>query len=90
MSEPDVLERKISELKRQQRTAWRRIGDPSVPRTERQKIRNQIKEIDHELRHQLAVMAVRLELEARKLESDEGNSPANVEFRILSAHLDPF
>ncbi len=86
MSEPDVLDLKIRELKQLQSTAWRRIGRPHLTPSERREIRDQIKEIDRALRHHLAVMSVRLELETRAVENV---SHPQMEFRILSAHLDP-
>ena len=50
MTEPDILNRKIHEIKEWQRVAWRRIADRSVTQFERREIRNHIKESDEALR----------------------------------------
>jgi hypothetical protein len=83
MPEPDILDRKIRELMHWQSVAWRRIADPSLPKSDRQELRDQIKEIDQSLRYYLSLMSERLQLEARSVE-DVGNNRANIEFRILA------
>ena len=60
MSEPDILSRKIGELKEWQRVAWRRIADPLVTPFERREIRNHIKQSDEELRYYLGMMSERV------------------------------
>jgi hypothetical protein len=89
MSDPDVLDRKIRELKQLQTAAWQRMARPFLTQSERREIRNQIKDLDQSLRHYLAVMSVSLQLEGRAVEDGVGDSPANIEFRILAAHCDP-
>jgi hypothetical protein len=83
MPEPDILDRKIRELMHWQSVAWRRIADPSLPKSDRQELRDQIKEIDQSLRYYLSLMSERLQLEARSVQ-DVGNNRANIEFRILA------
>jgi hypothetical protein len=83
MTEPDILNRKIRELKEWQRVAWRRIADPSVTQFERREIRNHIKESDEVLRHYLGAMSEHLHREARTVE-DVGDGFANIAFRILA------
>jgi hypothetical protein len=82
MTEPDILSRKIIELKEWQRVAWRRVADPLVTDFERREIRNHIKESDETLRYYLGVMSERLRLQART-EEDVGHSLAKIKFRLL-------
>ena len=44
MTEPDILSRKINELKRWQTLAWQRIADPLMTAFERREMRNHIRE----------------------------------------------
>ena len=60
MTKPDILSRKVVELKEWQRVAWRRVSDPSVTNFERREIRNHIKESDEELRYYLGMVSDRL------------------------------
>jgi hypothetical protein len=64
MTEPDILDRKVDELKEWQRVAWRRVADPSVTDFERREIRNHIKESDEHLRYYLGMVSRRLRLSA--------------------------
>jgi hypothetical protein len=84
MSEPDILSRKVDELKEWQRVAWRRVADSMVTVFERREIRNHIKESDGELGDYLGMMSERLRLRARTVE-DVGNSLAKINFRLLRA-----
>jgi hypothetical protein len=83
MTEPDILNRKIRELKEWQRVAWRRIADRSVTQFERREIRNHIKESDEALRRYLRMMSEHLHREARTMK-DVGDGLAKIEFRILA------
>jgi hypothetical protein len=83
MTEPDILNRKIHDLKEWQRVAWRRIADRSVTQFERREIRNHIKESDESLRHYLRMMSEHLEHTARTAK-DVGDGLANIQFRILA------
>lgn len=83
MAEPDILSRKIHELKDWQTVAWRRIADPLVTAFERREIRNHIKESDVELRRCLGMMSDRLRFQAHVVE-DVGDSFANLKFRLLA------
>jgi hypothetical protein len=84
MTEPDILSRKIIELKEWQRVAWRRVADPLVTDFERREIRNHIRESDEALRYYFGMMSERLRLQARTVE-DVGDSHAKVKFRLLLA-----
>jgi hypothetical protein len=68
MTEPDILNLKISDLKEWQREAWRRIADPVITPFERREIQNHIKESDGELRHCLQMMSERVRFHARAVE----------------------
>jgi hypothetical protein len=87
MSEPDILDSKIRELKEWQRVAWQRIADRSATPFERREIRNHLKESDEALRHYLRLMSEHLQREARTVENT-GDSLANIRFRILAQHCD--
>ena len=84
MSEPDILSRKVDELKEWQRMVWRRVADPVVTPFERREIRNHIKESDAQLGYYLGMVSERLRLRARTVE-DVGNSLAKINFRLLRA-----
>lgn len=88
MSEPDILSRKIHELKEWQTVAWRRIADPMITVFERREIRNHIKESDAELRGCLLMMSERLRFQARTVE-DVGDSFAKIKFRLLGPYDGP-
>jgi hypothetical protein len=84
MTEPDILSRKVTELKEWQRVAWQRVADPLVTDFERREIRNHIKESDEALRYYLGMMSERLRRQARTVE-DVGDSLAKIKFRRLLA-----
>jgi len=83
MTEPDILARKIQELKEWQRVAWRRIASPSVTQFERREIRNHIKESNEALRQYLKMMSEHLQRQAPTVK-DVGDSFAKIQFRILA------
>jgi hypothetical protein len=82
MTEPDILSRKIHELKEWQRVAWQRVADPLVTPFERREIRNHIRESDGELRRCLRMMSERLRFQPRAVEA-VGDSFAKLKFRLL-------
>jgi len=82
MTEPDVLSRKIRELRDWQTIAWRRIANPMITAFERREIRNHIKESDLELRRYLAMMSERLRFRTGPAE-EVGDSLAEIKFRVL-------
>ena len=84
MTEPDILSRKVVELKEWQRVAWRRVADPSVTDFERREIRNHLKESDEYLRYYLGMVSDRLRRPARTVE-DVGDGLAKINFRLLGA-----
>ena len=84
MTKPDILSRKIDELKEWQRVAWRRVADPMVTEFERREIRNHLKESDEHLRCYLGMASDRLRRQARTV-GDVGDSLAKLKFRLLRA-----
>ncbi len=82
MSEPDILSRKIGELRDWQTVAWRRIADPLVTPFERREIRDHIKQSDDELRYYLTMMSERVRFRARAVE-DVGDIFTKLRFRLL-------
>jgi hypothetical protein len=83
MTEPDILSRKITELKEWQRVAWQRVADPLVTPFERREIRNHIRESDGELRRCLGIMSERLRFEHGAVEV-VGDSLAKLDFKTFS------
>ena len=83
MTEPDLLSRKIDELKRWETIAWRRIADPTVTPFERRELRNHMKDCDTELRRCLQTMSERVRFHPRSVES-AGDSLANLKFRLFA------
>ena len=83
MTEPDILGRKIHELKDWQTAAWRRVADPLLTAFERREIRNHIKESNVELRRCLGIMSDRLRFQTSPVENI-GDSLANLKFRVLA------
>jgi hypothetical protein len=82
MNEPDILSRKIQELKDWQAIAWRRIADPLITTIERREIRYHLRESDGELRRCLAMMSERLRFRPGPTE-EVGNSLTQIKFRVL-------
>jgi hypothetical protein len=83
MTEADLLNRKIDELKQWQMVAWRRIADPLLTPFERREIRNRMKESDLALRHCLTMMSERLRFHPRSV-ANVGNSLAKLNFRLIA------
>ena len=83
MTEPDILSRKINELKRWQTLAWQRIADPMMTAFERREMRNHIRESEAELRRCLAMMSERLRFRTRPVEV-VGDSLAQLKFRLFA------
>jgi hypothetical protein len=83
MTEPDILSRKIHELKDWQTVAWRRVADPLLTAFERREIRNHIKESNGEMRRYLGMMSDRFRFQARAVE-DVGDSLASLKFPLLA------
>jgi hypothetical protein len=83
MTEPDILDRKIHELKAWQAAAWRQIADPLLTTFERREIRYHIKESNAELRRYLGMMSDRLRFRTGTVE-DVGDSLANLKFRLFA------
>ena len=83
MTEPDIVGRKIHELKDWQAAAWRRVADPLLTAFERREIRNHIKESNVELRRYLGMMSDRLRFQPSPVEN-VGDSLANLKFRVLA------
>jgi hypothetical protein len=59
MDDPDVLVRRIHELKDEQRIAWRQLAESSLTAFERREVRNQLRQSHHELRQYLQMMSER-------------------------------
>jgi hypothetical protein len=83
MTEPDLLSRKIDELKGWQTIAWRRIADTTVTPFERRELRNHMKDCDAELRRCLEIMSERVRFHPRSVE-DVSDSLANLKFRLFA------
>jgi hypothetical protein len=69
MTDANVLDCKIYELKEVQRVAWRQLADPSLTTFERREVRNQIRLSNSELRQ---MMSERLRFRVRSAEEVAG------------------
>ena len=76
MTEPDILGRKIDELKESQRVAWRRVADPLLTAFERREIRNHIRDSGAELRGYLGMISERLPFTRAPLSPPATASPS--------------
>jgi hypothetical protein len=85
MTDPDVLDYKIHELKEPQRVAWRQLADSSLTTFERCEVRNQIRQSDNELRQYLQMMAERFRFRLRPAE-ESTNRFGNPDFRLLACN----
>jgi hypothetical protein len=83
MTEPDILDRKIHELKAWQAAAWRQIADPLLTTFERREIRYHIRESNAELRRYLGMMSERLHFHTPIVEN-VGDSLASIKFRVFA------
>jgi hypothetical protein len=83
MTELDILDRRISELKEVQRVAWQQLAHPSLTTFDRCELRNQIRESDAELRYYLGIMSERTGFRALPIE-DVGDSLAKLNFRLFA------
>jgi hypothetical protein len=72
MTDPNVLDRKIYELKEVQRAAWRQLADSSLTTFERREVRNQIRLSNNDLRQYLQMMSERLRFRVRPDEESAG------------------
>jgi uncharacterized membrane protein YccC len=68
MTDPDVLDCKIHELKEVQRVAWRQLADSTLTAFERREVRNQIRQSNNELRQYLQMMSERIRFRTRPAE----------------------
>jgi len=83
MKEPDILSRKIRELKDWQTAAWQRIADPLLTTIERREIRYHLRDSEFELRHYLDLMSERLRFRPAPTEKVD-DSLAKLQFRLLA------
>ena len=74
MTDPDVLNYRIHELKELQRAAWRKLADSSLTLFERREVRNQIRLSNSELRQYLQMMSECLRFQMRSAEEVAGGS----------------
>jgi hypothetical protein len=72
MTDANVLDCKIYELKEIQRVAWRQLADPSLTTFERREVRNQIRIRNNELRQYLEMISERLRFPVRSAEDVAG------------------
>jgi hypothetical protein len=72
MTDANVLDCKIYELKEVQRVAWRQLADPSLTTFERREARNQIRLSNSELRQYLQMISERLRFRVRSAEEVAG------------------
>jgi hypothetical protein len=82
MTDPDVIDCKIHELKEVQRVAWRQLADSTLTAFERREVRNQIHQSNNELRQYLQMMSERVRFRVRPADAvaDRFGRP---DFRLL-------
>jgi hypothetical protein len=83
MTDPDVLDYRIHELKELQRAAWRKLADSSLTLFERREVRNQIRLSNNELRQYLQMMSERIRFRARPAE-EVADGFGKPDFRLLA------
>jgi hypothetical protein len=83
MTDPDVIDCKIHELKEVQRIAWRQLADSTLTAFERREVRNQIRQSNNELRQYLQMMSERVRFRVRPADevADRFGRP---DFRLLA------
>jgi hypothetical protein len=83
MTDPDVIDCKIHELKEVQRVAWRQLADSTLTAFERREVRNQIRQSNNELRQYLQMMSERVRFRVRPADevADRFGRP---DFRLLA------
>jgi len=83
MTDPDVIDCKIHELKEVQRIAWRQLADSTLTAFERREVRNQIRQSNNELRRYLQMMSERVRFRVRPADevADRFGRP---DFRLLA------
>jgi len=89
MTDANVLDCKIYELKEMQRVAWRQLADPSLTTFERREIRNQIRLSNNELRQYLQMMSERVRFRVRSDEEVAGGS-RKPNLRLLTLDEQPW
>jgi hypothetical protein len=87
MTDANVLDCKIYELKEVQRVAWRQLADSSLTTFERREVRNQIRLSNNELRQYLQMMSERLRFRVRSAEEVVGFGRPNL--RLLNLDEPP-
>ena len=83
MTDPDVLDCKIHELKEVQRVAWRQLANSTLTAFERREVRNQIRQSNNELRQYLQMMSERIRFRARPTE-EVADGFGKPDFRFLA------
>jgi len=81
MTDANVLDCKIYELKEVQRLAWRQLADPSLTTFERREVRNQIRLSNGELKQYLQMMSERLRVRSAEEVAGEFRKP---DLRLLT------
>ena len=89
MTDANVLDCKIYELKEMQRVAWRQLADPSLTTFERREIRNQIRLSNNELRQYLQMISECLRFRVRSAEEVAGGS-GKPNLRLLTLDEPPW
>jgi hypothetical protein len=75
MTAPDDLSRSIRSLKEMLSVAWSRLGDPLLTAFDRREARNQIKQLDAELRQYLQIMEAHNQVRSEELQKTPNLAP---------------
>jgi hypothetical protein len=82
MTDPDVLDFKILELKEVQRIAWRQLAESSLTTFDRREVRNQLRHSNNELGRYLQMKSERVRFRGRPVDVADGFGKPN--FRLLA------
>jgi hypothetical protein len=83
MTAPDDVARSIRTVKELLSIAWSRLGDPLLTAFDRREARNQIKQLDAELRRYLQIMETHNRIRGEEAQQNPGPGPKRPSWRFL-------
>lgn len=83
MTDLEVLERSITELKAWLSGAWRHLANPSLTKFERRELRNDMKQCNIELRRCLELVRAERVNRQRQSSANQPSHVIHVDFRLI-------
>jgi hypothetical protein len=83
MTDLEVLERSITELKAWLSGAWRHLANPSLTKFERRELRNDMKQCNIELRRCLELVRAERANRRRQSSANQPSQVIHVDFRLI-------